>query len=461
MRFHPHAYQRHAIDRVLEQPAVGLFLDMGLGKTVITLTALVELMHDRFEVARPLIIAPLRVAETTWATEAAKWDHTRHLRVARVLGPAAARRAALREDADVWVVNRENVPWLVEELGADWPFDMVVIDELSSFKSSSARRFRALRKVRPMIKRVVGLTGTPAPNGLIDLWPQVYLLDGGARLGRTATAYRERWFTPAAYVYAGGARVVSRWAPRPGAEREIYAALSDLVVSMRAADWLDLPERVDRVVEVELPRDAREAYARLERDYVLEVEDGSAVVAGGAAVLAGKLLQLAGGAVYDESGAVRELHTAKLDALDELVEASAGKPVLVFYAFKHERDRIVSRIKGARELRGADDVEAWNRGEISVLLAHPASAGHGINLQAGGSTIVWYGLPWSLELYQQACARLHRQGQTERVIVHHLVARDTVDADVMRALAAKGATQDGLLDALRARVERVRRDLAR
>lgn len=459
MEFEPHAYQRHAIDRVLEQPAIGLFLDMGLGKTVITLTAIAELMHDRFEASKALIIAPLRVAQTTWTDEAAKWAHTRHLRIAQILGPQKQRLEALDADADIWIVNRENIPWLVEQCGKRWPFDLVVIDELSSFKSASSRRFRALRKVRPFISRIIGLTGTPAPNGLIDLWPQIYLLDGGESLGRTVTAYRERWFAPGSYIRTpAGAQVVSRWVPRPGAEREIYAALSDLIVSMSAADWLDLPERIDRIERVELPAKAREQYRLLEREYLIEMADGEAIVAGSAGVLAGKLLQLAGGAIYDDAGEARVIHDAKLEALDGLIEASAGKPVLLFYAFKHERSRIMERYPEARELHGPDELAEWNRGEIPILIAHPASAGHGLNLQAGGSTIIWYGLPWSLELYQQACARLHRQGQTERVIVHHLVATGTVDEDVMAALAAKSATQDDLLSALRARIERALRE---
>lgn len=456
MIFKPHDYQRYAIERVLEQEAIGLFLDLGLGKTVITLTAVVELMHDRFDVARTLVIAPLRVAQSTWSAEAAKWEHTRHLRVAKILGTAPQRRAALKQEADIWIINRENVPWLVREIGKDWPFDMVVIDELSSFKSPSAQRFRAIRKVRPMIERIVGLTGTPSPNGIPDLWAQIYLLDRGERLGATLGEFRRTYLEPAGYVHnAAGTRVVSNWAPRPGAEREIYRRLSDLVVGMRAEDWLHLPERVNRVVNVPLSDVARAQYRRLERDFILSLPD-SEVVAGSAAVLSNKLLQMANGAVYDERGRAQHIHDAKLDALEDIVESAVGNPVLVFYAYKHDLSRLLDRFPQARALTGLDDIEAWNRREVPILLAHPASAGHGLNLQAGGNTIVWFGLTWSLELYQQANGRLHRQGQMERVIVHHLVAEGTVDEDVMQVLAAKEATQEALLSALKARVERIR-----
>lgn len=453
MIFRPHEYQRYAIQRILDQPAVALFLDLGLGKTVITLTAVAELLRDRFEVSRVLVIAPLRVAQTTWTDEVAKWQHTRYLRIAQVLGTAREREAALRVDADIWVINRENVEWLVDYYGKAWPFDMVVIDELSSFKSSKARRFRALRKVRPLIKRIVGLTGTPAPNGLMDLWPQVYLLDQGERLGRTITGYRDRYFLP-------GRRDPSRhivydWVPKPEAEAAIHAKLSDLCVSMSAADWLTLPERIDQTIIVRLPAQARERYRTLERDLLLPFAD-TAVVASSAGVLSNKLLQLANGAVYDEQGGVQAIHDAKLDALEDLIEAANGKPVLVFYTFRHDAARLLRRFPQARMLEGPESVAAWNAGRIPLLLAHPASAGHGLNLQAGGNTIVWFGLTWSLELYQQANGRLHRQGQKESVIVHHLVAEGTIDQDVMRALAGKAAGQDALLEAVKARIDRVR-----
>ena len=415
---------------------------------MITLSAIVELMHDRFEVARVLVIAPKLVAETVWAEEAAKWDHTRHLRISKVLGSAQERAAALRRPADIYVINRENVPWLVERVGAKWPFDMVVVDELSSFKSSKTKRFRALRRVRPLIKRIVGLTGTPAPNGLIDLWSQIYLLDQGERLGKTLTGYRDRFFKPG----RRNGHIVYEWIPKPGAEERIYELLSDLCVSMSAEDWLELPERVDVEVPVVLDAEAMMKYKQLEKDLLLPLE-GDVVTADTAGVLTNKLLQLANGAVYDTVRGVHEIHDAKLDALEELIEQAQGKPLLVFYAYQHDLERIKRRFPWAATMDEPGVVERWNRGEAPLLLAHPASAGHGLNLQEGGNHIVWFGLTWSLELYEQANARLHRQGQTERVIVHHLVAKGTVDENVMGALARKEATQDALLEAVKARMK--------
>lgn len=450
MKFIPHEYQRYAIQRILEQPACGLFLDMGLGKTVITLTAIVELMHDRFDVARVLVIAPKKVAEETWATEAQKWEHTRHIRIAKVLGSASQRRAALESPADVYVINRENVEWLVEHCGKRWPFDMVVIDELSSFKSNKARRFRALRRVRPLIRRIVGLTGTPAPNGLIDLWPQIYLLDQGERLGKTITGYRDRYFNPG----RRDGHIVYEWIPKPEAPERIHEKLADLCVSMKAEDWLQLPERVNVEVPVRLSSEAWTKYRQLERELLLPVKD-AVVTADTAAVLTNKLLQLANGAIYDTGRGVHPVHDVKLDALEDLVEQANGQPLLVFYAYKHDLERMQKRFPQARTMDEPGIVERWNRWEVPILLAHPASAGHGLNLQAGGNHIVWFGLTWSLELYQQANARLHRQGQTERVIVHHLIAKGTVDEDVVKRLTGKAATQADLIEALKARIERV------
>ena len=415
---------------------------------MITLSAIVELMYDRFDVARVLVIAPKLVAETVWAEEAAKWDHTRHLRVSKVLGSAQERVAAFRRPADIYVINRENVPWLVERVGAKWPFDMVVVDELSSFKSPKTKRFRALRRVRPMIKRIVGLTGTPAPNGLIDLWSQIYLLDQGERLGKTLTGYRDRFFKPG----RRNGHIVYEWIPKPGAEERIYELLSDLCVSMSAEDWLELPERVDVEVPVVLDAEAMMKYKQLEKDLLLPLE-GDVVTADTAGVLTNKLLQLANGAVYDTARGVHEIHDAKLDALEELIEQAQGKPLLVFYAYQHDLERIKRRFPWAATMDEPGVIERWNRGEVPLLLAHPASAGHGLNLQEGGNHIVWFGLTWSLELYEQANARLHRQGQTERVIVHHLVAKGTVDENVMGALARKEATQDALLEAVKARMK--------
>jgi len=452
MKFIPHTYQKYAIQRILDQPAVGLFLDMGMGKTVCALTAVAELLYDRFEVIRVLVIAPLRVAEDTWSREVEKWDHLKHLKISKVLGSERERIAALNEKADIYVINRENVEWLVDYYGNGkfWPFDMVIIDELSSFKSPKARRFRALRKVRPLIKRIVGLTGTPAPNGLIDLWAQIYLLDQGERLGKTITGYRDRYFEPD----KRSRTVIYSWKPKPQAEKAIYEKISDICVSMRAEDWLEMPERIDRVIPVQLPQEARDKYRQLERDLLLPFADGD-VVANTAAVLSNKLLQLANGAVYDENGGVKVLHNAKLEALEDVIEAANGKPVLVFYTYRHDLDRLKTYFPKARTLDTAKDISDWNSGKISMLLAHPASTGHGLNLQAGGNIIVWFGLTWSLELYQQANARLHRQGQKESVIVHHLVAVDTVDEDVMKALEGKATTQEALITAVKARMQKV------
>ncbi len=448
MIYQPHPYQEYATNRILEQKAVGLFLDLGLGKTVATLTAIDQLLYDYFEVSKVLVIAPLRVAQKTWPDEVRKWDHLKHLRISKVLGSEKQRMAALRAQADIWIINRENVEWLVDLYGKDWPFDMVVIDELSSFKSPKARRFRALRKVRPMIKRIVGLTGTPASNGLIDLWSQIYLLDQGKRLGKTVTGYRNRYFEPG----KRNRTVIFTWEPKPGAEEAIYKHLEDLCISMSAEDWLQMPERIDRVIEVQLSEEAQAKYDQLERDMLLPFTAGD-VTADSMAVLSNKLLQLANGAVYDENGVVREIHQAKIEALDDVLEAANGQPVLVFYAYQHDRDRLLAHIPMAKELETEQDIDAWNQGKIQVLLAHPASAGHGLNLQSGGHIIVWFGLTWSLELYQQANARLYRQGQEEKsVIIHHLVAVGTIDEDVMRALVGKEISQKALLDAIKARI---------
>lgn len=447
MRYKPHQYQEYATTKIIELPAVGLLLEMGLGKTVATLTAVSELMHDYFEVEKVLVIAPLRVAEDTWTREAAKWDHLTYLRISKVLGSREQRVRALEVPAHIYVINRENIPWLVEHLGKSWPFDMVVIDELSSFKSPKARRFRALRKVRPLVKRIVGLTGTPAPNGLIDLWAEIYLLDRGERLGPTITGYRERYFNPG----RRNQNVIFEWVPKPEAEAAIHAKLADICVSMKSEDWLELPDRIDNVVPVQLPAKARDEYTQLERDRLIPLADAD-VVAAEAAVLANKLLQVANGAVYDEEHGVHEVHEAKLDALEDLVEAANGNPVLVFYAYRHDLARIQRRFPEARQLDKPEDIAAWNAGEIPLLLAHPASAGHGLNLQAGGHIVVWFGLTWSLELYQQANARLHRQGQEHAVIVHHIIAEDTLDEQVMKVLSSKAASQNALMEAVKARI---------
>ena len=450
MKFIPHDYQTRAIQRIINQERVGLLLDMGLGKTVITLTAVQELVQDRFEVSRVLVIAPKRVAEDTWTREHEKWDHLQSLRVARILGTARKRCDALAETADVYVIGRDNVRWLVDlcERRKCWPFDMVVIDELSSFKNPQAKRFRSLRKVMPAVKRVVGLTGTPSPNGLMDLWAEVYLLDGGKRLGRTLGRYRERWFRPAAM----NGYVVYRWEPLRGAKREIESRLSDICISMSAADYLKLPARMDNVIHVKLTPEAMTAYKKLEREQLLEVSEDDAVVAANAAAVMNKLLQMANGRVYTDRKDVLQVHEQKAEALAEIVETT-GEPVLVFYSYKHDLDAIREKLPEARELQGPEDIAAWNAGKIQVLLAHPASVGYGLNLQDGGHVIVWYGLTWSLELYQQANARLHRQGQQKPVIVHHLIAEGTADEQVMRALQKKDTSQAALLAALKERRE--------
>lgn len=408
-------------------------------------------MYDRFEVNKVLVVAPLRVAEDTWTKENAKWDHLQGLRVVRVLGSQAQRICALETDADIYCINRENIPWLVKYYGTDWPFDGVVLDELSSFKSPSSKRFKAMRKVRPLIKHIVGLTGTPSPNGLIDLWAQIYLLDQGKRLGRTLTEYRNRYFNPG----RRNGYVVYDWVPKDGAEDEIYRRISDICISMKACDYLKLPERVDVVRTVKLDDEAQTAYTEMEKEAVLELGPNEIVDAGTAAVVSGKLLQIANGAVYDENGKTHIIHESKLDTLEDVIEAVNGRPVLVFYAYQHDLERIMQRFPQARKLEGSAEIDAWNRGEIPILLAHPAGAGHGLNLQAGGNHIVWFGLTWSLELYQQANARIYRQGvKGERVTITHLVTEGTIDEDVMRVLDGKATRQDALLEAVKARVEK-------
>lgn len=449
--FIPHNYQAFSTQKIIDNPAAGLLLDMGMGKTISTLSASVELLHDYFEVSKILVIAPLRVAKYTWTDEIDKWEHTRYLKTSQILGTEKERLAALEKQADIYLINRENVVWLVEQVKSDWPFDMVVIDELSSFKSTKAKRFRALRKVRPFIKRIVGLTGTPAPNGLIDLWPQLYLLDQGERLGQTITGFRNRYFIPGAGDPSK--HVVYDWIPKKEAEERIYEKIGDICVSMKSADYLDLPERLDHVVKVELTDKARSKYMQLEKDLLLPFTDGD-VVADTAAVLSNKLLQLANGAIYDEDRDVKHIHDEKLDALEDLVEQANGKPVLIFYNFKHDVDRILERFKDAVKLETDDHFKKWNKGEIPILLTHPASAGHGLNMQDGGNIIIWFGMNWSLELYQQANARLHRQGQKESVRIYHLVVDDSIDEKVMDAIENKTVTQDNLMEAVKARLDK-------
>ena len=426
---------------------------------MITLTAVDTLKYDRFQVSKVLVVAPKKVAETTWSTEAAKWDHLSKLRLSLILGTRQQRVRALLSPADVYVINRENVPWLVDYCRNDWPFDMVVLDELSSFKNPQAQRFRAMKCVRPKIKRIVGLTGTPTPNGLMDLWAEVYLLDRGERLGQYITHYRERYFVP---DKRDRDRIFT-WAAKNDSERTIWSRLSDLCISMKAEDYLQLPECMTDVRRVALDAKARRDYDKLERDMLLTV-DAQTIDAGSAAVLSGKLLQLCNGAVYDDRHEAAEVHGCKLEAFEELMEELSGEPVLVFYQFRHDLERL-QRVLHRRGLRvrvltGESDVADWNRGEIDVLLAHPASCAHGLNLQAGGRQVIWFGLTWSLELFQQANKRLHRQGQTRTVFVHLLIVSGGVDEDVAAALEEKAGTQDRLMDALKARIERVQKGAA-
>lgn len=417
-----------------------------------------RLKYEEFAIRKALVIAPKRVAEDTWSREQAKWEHLKHLKVVKVMGAKDKRLAALKEQADIYIINRENVEWLVETLGTRWRFDAVVIDELSSFKSAKSKRWKALRKVIFGSRYVYGLTGTPASNGYLDLWPEMYLLDHGERLGKTLGAYRSTYFNPGAHK----GHVVFEWRLKPGARERIDARLSDICLSMSKEDWLDLPELTYNTIPVQLDSKARKLYDQFKRDKILPLvheheklavaqgmDYDTAVVGDMAAQVSGKLLQMANGAVYDDDGEVFHIHDAKLDMLAEIADTSAGQPILVFYNYKHDLKRLQERFPDAVKMGGEDVISAWNRGEIPMLLCQPASAGHGLNLQDGGHIIVWFGLTWSLELYQQANDRLHRMGQRSAVIVHHLVAEDTIDEKVMAALTAKDATQKGLLDALK------------
>ncbi len=451
MKFTPHSYQRYCINRAIGDDALGLLLDMGLGKTVIMLTAINDLKYNRFLVRKVLVIAPKKVAEATWQREAEKWDHLHLLRIVTVLGTRQQRIRALNTPGDIYIINRDNVQFLVDYYRNAWPFDMVVVDESSSFKNHEAKRFKALTWVRPHMKRIVNLTGTPAPNSLMDIWAQIYLLDQGERLGKRFHGFRARYFEQNAYS--------RRYTMKKGAEDAIMNKISDICVSMKAEDYIELPDCVDVDHPVKLDAKAQKAYDKMERDMLLEVEE-DIIDAGSAAVLTGKLLQLCNGAVYDENRKVIKIHDCKIEAFLELVERLNGKPALVFYAFQHDLDRIMKALEksGLRvvKLSGAAEQQAWNNREIDILLAHPASCAYGLNLQAGGNHVIWFGLNWSLELYQQAIARLHRQGQTEKVFNHRLVVVGGVDEDVVTALADKGAVQEKLMSALKARIGEVK-----
>lgn len=439
-----HEYQKFCIEMIINNPVFALLLDMGLGKSVISLTAIADLMYDYFEITKVLIIAPLRVAQNTWSMECEKWEHLRYLRLSKILGTEKERRTAMSTKADIYIINRENIEWLCENYYFD--FDMVVIDELSSFKSPSAKRFKSLRKVRPKVKRIIGLTGTPAPNSLMDLWSEINLLDMGERLGRFISNYRKEYFFPD----KRNQQIIFSYKPRDGAEDQIYNKIADICVSMKACDYLKMPKRIDNVVEAVLSENEQALYQKLEKEMLLPFADGD-IDAVNAAALSNKLLQMASGAVYDEFKMVKIIHDKKLDVLEDLIEAANGKPVLVFYAYKHDNDRISKRFR-VTELLTSEDITKWNKGEIPIAIAHPLSTAHGLNLQAGGSTVIWFGLTWSLELYQQANARLWRQGQKETVIIHHIVAKATIDEQVMKALEKKDSSQSALIAAVKARI---------
>lgn len=443
MKFTPHAYQKYAIDYIKTHPVTALFLDMGLGKTVTTLTAIRDLMYDTFEVRRVLVVAPLRVARDTWPEEIRKWDHLKELTCSVVVGNMVERRRALQKEADIYIVNRENLAWLYENCCLD--FDMVVLDELSSFKNAQSKRFKAMKAMRPKVRRIVGLTGTPSGNGLMDLWAEFRLLDMGERLGKYISQYRNLYFTPD----KRNGMVVYSYKPLPGAEEAIYHQIADITVSMKANDYLEMPKLVSVAKEVTLSEKEKKRYDELKKSLVLELPGGE-VTAANAASLTMKLSQMANGAIYTDDKNVVSIHDRKLDALEDLVESANGRPILVAYWFKHDKDRIQKRMQ-ARELKEPQDFADWNAGRIPVALIHPASAGHGLNLQHGGSILIWFGLTWSLELYQQTNARLWRQGQQSRtVIVQHIVTKGTIDERILKALEHKDGTQTALIDAVKA-----------
>lgn len=448
MKYKPHSYQSYAIEYIKEHPISAILLDMGLGKTSITLSAVADLLFDSFEVSKVLVIAPLRVAKTTWKDEIQKWEHLYILEYSIITGTEAERLSALNKQADIYIINRENIQWLVDKSGTVFDFDMVVIDELSSFKSWQSKRFKAFMKVRPRVKRIVGLTGTPSSNGLMDLFAEFKILDMGERLGRFIGQYRNTYFSPD----KRNGQVIYSYKPLPFAEKEIYNKISDITISMKAKDYLKMPELITNNVKVEMSCKELKLYNKLKFDMVLDI-DGKELDAPNAAALSNKLLQLANGAVYDDEKSVVEIHSQKLDALEDLIEASNGKPVLVAYWYKHDKDRIMQRFQ-AEEINTFADIDKWNKGEMPVALIHPASAGHGLNLQQGGSTIVWFGLTWSLELYQQLNARLYRQGQKETVVIHHIITKDTIDENVIKALEKKDLSQNSLIEAVKWRLKK-------
>ena len=449
MKYNPHDYQRYAAEFIITHPISALLLDMGLGKTSITLTAINDLLFDSFEVHKVLVVAPLRVARDTWSAEIEKWEHLKNLRYSVVVGTEQERLNALRTSADVYIINRENIQWLVEESGLIFDFDMAVIDELSSFKNHQSKRFRAFMKVRPKLKRIVGLTGTPAGNGLMDLFAEFKLLDMGERLGRLIGQYRNAYFQPD----KRNGMVIYSYKPLPNAEQQIYDKISDITISMKAADHLKMPKLISSEYTVQLSEKEKEKYDQLKKDLILATEDNE-VTAANATSLSNKLSQMANGAVYSDDESVMEIHDRKLDALEDIIESMNSKSLLVAYWFKHDLERIRKRFD-VREIKSSEDISDWNSGKIPVALIHPASAGHGLNLQSGGSALVWFGLTWSLELYQQTNARLWRQGQTaDTIVIQHIIAKGTIDEQIMKALKTKNTTQAALITAVKAEVHK-------
>lgn len=452
MKFIPHDYQQYAIQFLTEHPVAALLLDMGLGKTVTTLTAINELLFDRFEIRRVLVIAPLRVARDTWSAEIEKWEHLKHLKYSVAVGTSAERRQALHAKTDICILNRENISWLVEESHIPFDFDMLVIDELSGFKNHQTKRFKALMKVRPKVKRIVGLTGTPSSNGLMDLWAEFRLLDMGQRLGRFIGQYRTAYFQPD----KRNGMVVYSYKPLPQAEKQIYDKISDITISMKAIDYLQMPELLMTESRVQLSKQEAERYKQLKQDLVLDLPEGE-ITATNAAALSNKLCQMSNGAIYDDENNMIPIHSRKLDALEDMIESANGKPVLVAYWFKHDRTRITERLRKLgvvyQEIKSAESIKNWNSRKLQVALIHPASAGHGLNLQAGGNFLVWFGLTWSLELYQQTNARLWRQGQqSETVVIQHIITKGTIDEHILKALQAKDETQTALMQAVKAEI---------
>lgn len=448
--FKPYDYQAYAIDKIIDNKRFGLFLDMGLGKTVSTLTAIEHLKFDYLDVDKVLVIAPKRVAEDTWAQEVEKWTHLSHLDVSLVLGTPKQREQALERNADIYVTNKENTKWICERYKKDWPFDMVVIDELSTFKNSDSQRFKILKKKWPLFDRFVGLTGTPAPKNIMDLWAQIYLIDGGERLGKFKTHFRQRYFYPTHKV----AEHTFNWELKDGAKDEIYKMISDVTVSMESKDYLEMPERVDTVKEAKLSKKERALYDELEENMVIEndTDDDKDIVALNSASLSNKLLQMSNGAVYADDGSITHIHDKKLELLDEIIEESQGQPILVMYNYKHDKERLLERYSFAETLDSDNYMEGWNNGEIQMLITHPASAGHGLNLQYGGSIMVWFGLTWNLEYYEQANARLYRQGQKKMTVIHHLLTENSIDQKVYESLKNKKLGQNELMNAVKARL---------